>query len=262
MKPRFLPEWCSAILSLALLAGFGITSASHGSYLAAHPVFLPWVFLSCAASAGLLYLNGRGIELLFASRWLGFGILATVAAFALQAQINGAIVKWCGPSAIHQAIPSLLLGFGAALCQTLGKAAAVFCVLQWMKNRTPIRALAAGLGVGLGFAVAEILFISLQMLLGNVNLTSLAGVVERAIAGGFHIYSGGLLACAFFQRSLLLLAIVLAAHTAMDSFATAFAPQAGVWVSEGFFLILAVITWICWKVATRHFTTDSDQAQG
>jgi hypothetical protein len=100
------------------------------------------------------------------------------------------------------------------------------------------------------------------MLLGNVNLTSLAGVVERAIAGGFHIYSGGLLACAFLQRSLLLLAIVLATHTAMDSFATAFAPRAGIWVSEGFFLVLAVITWICWKVATRHFATDSDQAQG
>lgn len=250
MNLALFPPRISLALTVLLLAGTLFIGVTHSLNLIKFPLVAAWLILSVLGGVGLIWLNGTGLTLRQAWPWFGFGVLATVAGFSLQSVVNGMLVSRLGDPTIP--LHALLLGFGSGFCQTLGKLALFWIAWRWFgASAKPGVALAAGLGVGLGFGITEVLFIGWQLILTAAPVDSLLGVLERIIAVGFHLFSGGLIAVAFLHRTWWPVALILLIHTLMDTASVALAHVLSILWLEGIFFILAAIVYVVWLIVTR-----------
>jgi hypothetical protein len=155
--------------------------------------------------------------------------LATLTLLANRAEID-----------LHAIAP--YLGFGG-----------IGCVLVQgldllLRPTSPRAVLALGLGVGLGFAGTEIVVIGQQTIGSESALTppALLSLWERASAGGFHVYSGALIAIGVVRRKLGWIAVVVLLHSLLDWLAGAVGaglvplPLPAI---ETVFLLVAIATW-------------------
>jgi hypothetical protein len=259
-KQKPIPFWISILAAVAMGAALVAIAAPRMAYLLASPLWLASLALSILAGFALVFPNMAGIRLLAVLKWTGYGAAATLLAFSLQSVLNGSLVRLLGADSITHPIPALILGAGAALCQTLGKYAAIrIGSLGFGFRSEPSLCLSIGLGVGLGFGICETFLLATQQILTGVPVESLIGVLERSSANGFHIYSAGLIAAGLALRSTMPIALVIAIHTAMDGFSTAFGHRVSLLVSEGVFLLFAIVTWGCWIVASKRVPNANPQ---
>lgn len=199
-----------------------LTAVRQADFLGAEPGALVWIAGGLLAGLATFRANRIGMPLGGpVAAWLGAGVLALTVGFALQNLVNGNLVRVLAVP--HDASAVLALGVGAALCQTTGKLAAIALVLRTSPPRGPRHVLAAGLAVGLGFGLTEVVVIGQSTIAhqSNPGLLPWMGIWERASAVAFHTYSGSLLAVALRRRLWAPLAIVLAVHTATDTLAGA-----------------------------------------
>ena len=259
-KQNSIALWISILAAVAMLSALIVIAAPRSAYLRTSPLWLASMALSILAGFALVFPNMAGIRLQVVLKSTGYGAAATLLAFSLQSVLNGSLVELLGPSSITKPIPAMILGFGAALCQTLGKYAAIQLGTLGSRFRSePSLCLPIGLGVGLGFGICETFLLAIQQILTSVPVESLVGVLERSSANGFHIYSTGLIAAGLALRSAIPIVLVLAIHTAMDGFSTAFGYRVSLPVSESIFLLLAIVTWGCWIVASKRILNANPQ---
>lgn len=214
-----LASWLAGTL---VATGLVLTIARQWAFVAAHPGTLVWIAGGLAAGLALFAANGVRIGLgTPVAPWLGAGVLALTIGFTLQNLLNGALLR--ALPAPHGAGDALLLGLGAAVCQTAGKLAAIALVLRTHPPRGPRDVLAAGLAVGLGFGLTEVIVIGQSTIARGADpgLLPWMGIWERASAVAFHTYSGSLLALGLRRRRWQPIAVVLVVHTAMDGLAGA-----------------------------------------
>ena len=259
-KQPSIPHWISILAAVAMVAALIAIAPARTVYLRASPLWLASLALSILIGFALVFPNMAEIRLQAVLKWTGYGAAATLLAFFLQSVLNGSLVRLLGPNSIAHPIPALILGAGAALCQTLGKYAAIRIGLVGLGFRSePSLCLSIGLGVGLGFGICETFLLAIQQILTGVPVESLIGALERSSANGFHIYSAGLVAAGLALRSAMPIALVLAIHTVMDAFSTAFGHRVSLPVSEGVFLLLAIVTWGCWIIASKRIRNANPQ---
>jgi hypothetical protein len=202
--------------------GFALTATHHATFLAEHPGPLVWVAGGLLAGLAAFRANRIGMPLAGpVASWLGAGVLAVVVGFALQNLVNGNLSRVLPVPLDATAV--LILAVGAALCQTSGKLVGIALVLWTDPPRGPRSVLAAGLAVGLGFGLTEVLLVGQRAVAyeTDTGLLPWMGIWERAAAVAFHVYSGGLLAVSLRRRVWQPLAIVLSVHVAMDTVAGA-----------------------------------------
>lgn len=251
MKNHSVASIANGLIVGVVALGFMGFSISRGDYLASNLLVLLWVILSIAFGFLIHFANRRGISIVASARWLGFGMLATAAAFALQGIVNGSLLAALGSANASSPPGAMALGAGAAFCQTLGKAVAIGGVLLILKSRKPDQVFAGGLGVGLGFGIMEVLLLAVQVIVAGQHLSFGGALVERISAVTFHIYSGGLIATAFILRSLWPAVAVLAIHTLMDGTSTAWGKTLEGFPIQIVFLVLAVACWLAWLGFSR-----------
>lgn len=207
-----------AVLAVLLSVG-GLVRVvlAQRAFVTEHPQNLLWIALALLAGGATFLANGhvplRGRTLL----WAGYGTFAMLAAFNLQGLVNGSIVR-AVPAAERGVLVYLLLGAGAGLCQTFGK----WLLIRVLNrvHRPVLRAdvLAAGLAVGLGFGLSEVLFIGGQVIQAQTPITGLGliGIWERTAAVGFHVYSAGLIAIGIALGRAWPVVVVLVVHSLED----------------------------------------------
>jgi len=204
----------SVVVAGLVVAGAIRLGLANRAFVVGHPMNVVWI--------------GGGLVAGVAAPWLGYGILAAYFGFALQGELNGEIVRrlgsprWWGIAA---------LGLGAAGSQTLGKWILLRFTGKMGALDGPVRALATGLGVGLGFGLTEVVILGENQIVQQVAITGFPwiGIWERAVAIGLHVYSGAALAIGLYERRWVPLLIVLAVHSLVDTVAGAF--------SEGLFTV-------------------------
>jgi hypothetical protein len=224
------------------------TAIDNRRTIAAHPRVLAWMGLTTVIGTSLFYLNGRAIKLRgTALSCLGYGAAGTLFGFAVQRSVNGALDRALGPAA-HGVAGSLLLGLGAAACQTLGKTVAALKFRDVFANDRN-RGLAVGLSIGLGFGLAELIILSINAI-PNAAYVDIMGGVERCSAMGFHIYSGGLVGLAFIEKKYGLIGLVVILHTLMDGLGPLLAGYNLV-LAECLFIVVAAITWYIWRIRSK-----------
>lgn len=237
----------------ALLAtGFVSTAVQQTSFLTAHPWPLMWIAGGIAAGLALFRANGVGMRLSGpVGACLGAGVLAVTIGFGLQNLVNGALARVLPFPPDWGAV--LFLALGAALCQTAGKLAAIALVLRTRPPRGPRHVLAAGLAVGLGFGLAELIMIGQNAIAHQVETgpSLWMAVWERAAAVAFHTYSGSLLAVVLRRRRWTVLALVVGVQTATDVLVTA---TSGHLVTLPLFVVECAFTlgaFVVWAVHRR-----------
>lgn len=240
LSPR-LPSICAWILFLATTAGIIAILVQHNGYVAQYPSIAGWFLLSPLAGLLLFFTNSAGLSLRSAFSYFGFGLLATLVAFALQSVVNGWLVRHVGSESFTSA---MLLGFGSGSLQTLGKFG--FIALAWslMPSRDSAPLLTAGFGVGLGFGVTEALLIGVQLVQTGAPLTGLLGVLERSAAIWFHLCSGGLIAAGIWLHLAKPMFLVVLLHTLMDGLSVYL--KVGFVAMQFIFWGLAGATWLAW----------------
>jgi hypothetical protein len=218
-EPR---AWRLASLAAGALvvSELGVIIARNADFVAAHAGTLVWIAGGLAAGLALFGVNGVGVALRDVGPFLGAGVLALTVGFGVQRLVNGALVRALPPHGIGA---YLLLGLGAAVCQTAGKLIGIALVLRTRPPRGPRDVLAVGLAVGLGFGLTEVVFLGQGNIAAHADLALLpwVGIWERATAVAFHTYSGSLLALALRRRAWQPLALVLGVHTVNDGLAGA-----------------------------------------
>lgn len=250
----------SLVAGLLVASGLVLAVARHLTFVAAHPGMLVWIAGGGGAGLALFGANRVGIPLRGpVAALLGAGVLALTLGFALQNLLNGALVRILpaphGPGAV------LLLGLGAALCQTAGKLAAIALVLRTRPPRGPRDVLAAGLAVGLGFGLTEVAVLGQSAIAQQADpgLLPWTGIWERAVAVAFHTYSASLLALALRRRAWQPLAVVLGVHTATDGLAGAIGARLvalPLLAVEAAFTLGALVTWAAHRRLARRALAD------
>ncbi|MFM8764797.1 MAG: hypothetical protein ACKOEZ_08190, partial [Spartobacteria bacterium] len=168
-KLSSIPLWISLLAVVTMVAALIAIAAPRAAYLQASPLWLPSLALSVVAGFVLVFPNMAGIRLPAVFKWTGYGATATLLAFSLQSVLNGSLVRLLGPDSITQPIPALILGAGAALCQALGKYAAIRIGTLGSGFRSePSQCFSIGLGVGLGFGICETFLLAIQQILSGV----------------------------------------------------------------------------------------------
>lgn len=255
-----------AAVALVLVAG-GLVRAvlTHREFVAQNPQNLAWIALSLAVGAATFLVNGEGVRLRARTLlWAGYGTFAMLAGFNLQGIVNGSIAHVV-PLASRGLVAYLVLGIGAGLCQTVGKWLLV-AVLDRVHRPTLKRdVLAAGLAVGLGFGLSEVVFIGSRAIDAGTAVQGLGllGVWERASAVFFHVYTGGLIAIALALRSALPIVLVVAIHSVDDWVAGASNAQllgVPLVAVEVFFTAAALATWALFRLWARRLPEDAAQA--
>lgn len=246
---------CVCVLFLAELVNVGV---ANRNVIEPNPLVIPWFGLSAGIGTALLYLNGRGIGLRGpVMNYLGYGASGALGGFAIQQVVNGGLLRSLGPAA--GGIPgAMLLGLGSAICQTLGKMAAVSRFRRYFKDNSRL-GMAVGLSVGLGFGLAELIILSLRVIPEAANITNLYGVEERSAAIGFHIYSGGLLALAFMTKEWWIIAMVVMLHSISDGMGLTLAHE-HILAAELLFIVIAAINWYIWRTRSRKLAEASKAA--
>ena len=231
-------------LAVALsVGGLARVVVAQRAFLAEHPQDLLWIALALLAGAAPFFANGyvglSGRTLL----WAGYGTFAMLAGFNLQGFLNGGIARSV-PAADRDLLFYLALGAGAGLCQTLGKWLMIRVVNRVHRPTARVDVLAAGLAVGLGFGLSEVLFIGVQVIQAGTVITGLGliGIWERCAAVGFHVYSAGLLAIGIALGQTWPLLVVLLVHSLEDWLAGA--------VSTGHLAVPGVLLEIVYTAAT------------
>ncbi|MEE3326704.1 MAG: hypothetical protein VX252_05190, partial [Myxococcota bacterium] len=198
--------------------------------------------------------NRESVHLLGPSRGFGYGVAGCFLAFIIQGSVNGGLLDLFahhGPGIAGY----LLLGAGAGICQLFGKWLGLFVLLHQAHVSDRVEVIALGLGVGLGFALAEIVVIGQGMIvrLAALDPPALLSLLERFSAGGFHVYSGALIAIAIVTRRLHWILWVFILHTLVDWLAGAqgHAMHLPVIGLEVIFLIVAGIVFFLYDRA-RH----------
>jgi hypothetical protein len=235
------------------------TASANRRTIMAHPQVLAWIGLSAGIGTSLFYLNGRGIRLRgTVLSCLGYGAAGTLFGFAVQRSVNGPLDRALGPAAQGVA-GSLLLGVGAAACQTLGKTVAALKFRRvFAEDRN--RGMAVGLSIGLGFGLAELIILSINTI-PNAAYVNIMGGVERCSAMGFHIYSGGLIGLAFIEKKYGLIGLVVILHTIIDGLGP-FLAGYNVVLAELLFIVVAAIVWYIWRIRSKKVAeTDKVLAQ-
>jgi hypothetical protein len=240
------------ILAALLLGGLTMVFVQHGSPFLANPLLVPWFGLSIALGFGLFFLNGVGLPLRgTVLSHLGYGTLAAIIGFDVQHLLNSRLLLWMGPAIALHGAGAMLLGFGSGFCQTFGKVVMTAVFIRRLRPENAREGLAIGLAVGLGFGLTEVFLITFQLIESGHQVTSLLGVIERAVAQGFHIYSGGLIALAFISRRFWLIGLVVIIHTLMDGLSVALAQSLSTYLLEIIFLVLALSTWTVYRLQCR-----------
>jgi hypothetical protein len=241
------PGILSIVFGALLLVGVAQSCLAHLDFVSDHPFNVGWIALAIALATLTLLANRAEIDLRAIAPYLGFGGIGCVVAFALQGIVNPMLARWVGPPPLGGGA-YLLLGIGAAVCQTIGKWGAVQGLDLLLRPSSPRAVLALGLGVGLGFAGTEIVVIGQQTIGSETALSppALLSLWERASAGGFHVYSGALVAIGVVRRKVGWIALVVLLHSLLDWLAGAVG--AGLVplplpVIESVFLAVAVATW-------------------
>lgn len=210
-------------LALALsVGGLARVAVAQRAFLAEHPQNVLWIVLALVAGGATFLANGVVRLDLRSVLWAGYGTFAMLAGFNVQGLLNGGLLRTTPPDQRGLAL-SLALGAGAALSQTLGKWLLIRLVNRIHRPRARVDVLAAGLAVGLGFGLSEVLFIGTQVIQAGSAITGLGviGIWERCAAVGFHVYSAGLLALGIALGASWPLLLVLLAHTLDDFLAGA-----------------------------------------
>jgi hypothetical protein len=238
-------------LAALLLGGLMVMLVQHRSLLA-NPLIVPWFGLSIALGFGLFFLNGLGLALRgTVLSHLGYGTLAAIIGFDVQHLLNSRLLLWLGPAIALHGAGAMLLGFGSGFCQTFGKVVMTAIFIRRLRPDNAWEGLAIGLAVGLGFGLTEVFLITIQLIESGHRVTGLLGVVERAIAEGFHIYSGGLIALAFIRRRFWLIGLVVIIHTLMDGLSVALGRSISVYFLEIIFLVLALFVWTVYRLECK-----------
>ncbi len=245
----------------ALVAlGLMLTSVRNAAFLAATPGALVWIAGGLLAGLAVFRANRIGMRLAGpVLTWLGAGVVALTIGFALQNLVNGGLMRVL--PAPHDAAAVIVLAAGAAFCQTAGKLAAIALVLWTSPPRGPRTVLAAGLAVGLGFGLAEVVVIGQATIAhrSDPGLLPWMGIWERAAAVAFHTYSGSLLAVALRRRLWLPLVTVLAVHTATDALAGASGARLvdlPLVLVEAIFTLGAIVVWAAHLRVARRALAD------
>ena len=212
------------------------------------------MFLSAFLVCFWLLANRESVRPLGPSRGFGYGVAGCLLGFTIQGVVNGALLGLLGHDGPGLA-GYFLLGAGAGICQVFGKGLGLFVLLRQARVRERIEVIALGLGVGLGFAVAEIVVLGQEMISHRAPLDppALFSLLERFSAGGFHVYSGALIAIAIVTRRLHWIFWVFLLHTLVDWLAGAqghamHVPEIGL---EVVFLIVAGMTFFLYDRARR-----------
>jgi hypothetical protein len=252
MTPVRVHAVLTIVLAALLLGGLMIVGVQHRSLILANPLIVPWFGLSILLGFGLFFLNGVGLPLRgTVLSHLGYGTLATIIGFDVQHLLNSRLLLWLGPAIALHGAGAMLLGFGSGFCQTFGKVVMTAIFIRRLHPDNARQGLAIGLSVGLGFGLTEVLLITIQLIESGHRVTGLLGVIERAIAEGFHIYSGGLIALAFISRRFWLIGLVVLIHTLMDGLSVAFAQSLSVYLLEIILLVLAVSIWTVYRLECK-----------
>jgi hypothetical protein len=245
--PSRWPGIVSIVFGALLLVGIAQSCLAHASFVSDHPFNVGWIAIAIALATLTLLANRAEIDLRAIAPYLGFGGIGCVLAFVLQGIVNPLLARSVGPAPLG-AGSFLLLGIGAAVCQTLGKWGVVQGLDLLLRPTSPRAVLALGLGVGLGFAGTEIVVIGQQTIGSEAALTppALLSLWERASAGGFHVYSGALIAIGVVRRKLAWIAVVVLLHSLLDGLAGAVGaglvplPLPAI---ETVFLLVAIASW-------------------
>ena len=215
-----------------------------------HPWNIVWIVGGGIAGLVAFFANGAGVRIRDAAPWLGYGVVAAYLGFAMQGGVNGAILR-----ELHDtpgASGFVLLGLGAAACQTFGKWLVLRFVARLGGLRSPARVLAVGLAVGLGFGLAEILILGENQMVRQHGIPSFPwlGIWERGVAVGFHVYSAAAIAIAIFDRRWIPIALVVALHALDDAVAGAVGrgfARVPMVVIEGMFTVVTVGMWMYYQ---------------
>ena len=213
--PRAMHWQGLAGIVLCLLPALVVAILRWSSFVSVSGAW-PWLATSLALTLVAALANG-----LVRRRWswmpvaLAFGVFAAISGFGIQSILNVPVVALFGGAANLTWTAHLYLALTAALAQTFGKCA--FLALVWFALRAESLAdkVRAGLLVGLGFTVFEIILIWAQAIwVGQPIAGWWIGGLERGISSFFHIYSTGLLAMALARRRqrFPLIALVVLVH--------------------------------------------------
>ena len=223
-----------------LLTALVAASPPQRHDLAAIWLVYPWVGLGMIFAVLLYFTESSPGNLATSLRYFGWGVLAVFGSFALQSLVNGRLLEQFGEKTL---LGILVLGFGSAFCQTLGKWLGIRLLLISMKGASFPMLIPMGLGVGLGFAVGELVVLSLQMIVTGTHPTNLWGMVERGAAMWFHLSSCALLLFGIVKSCRWPVFLVLALHMAMDGFAPWLGSHAPLFLTEALFWFVALLTW-------------------
>ncbi|MDD2706449.1 MAG: DUF5808 domain-containing protein [Verrucomicrobiae bacterium] len=252
----------SVIMGVLLLGWFVAGGMQHGVYLKGHPAIFLWLGASLTAALVAVLLQPAGVRVFDRFSLIGYGIVACVLGFFIQRLVNGGYVAMFGGHPLTWR-DHLFLGPGAAFCQTSGKMALLALIFRLHRAGGAKTFLMGGLMVGLGFAAAEIVFIGLQQVVGEVAMdgVGLLGVGERGIAGLFHVYSSGLIALALIRRKYGWVAGVAGIHSFTDWLAGVYSTGAWTWsvgLLEGIFALASGVIWLVFVIQTRGVLKKGD----
>lgn len=260
-RDRRLDAVVAAIALLLVVGGLARVVAAHREFVAENPQDLLWIALCLVAGTLTFFANGAvalGGRVLL---WTGYGTFAMLAGFNLQGLVNGTIVRFV-PPAERGLLTYLVLGVGAGVCQTAGKWLMIAVLNRVHQPRTRHDVLAAGLAVGLGFGLSEVVFIGGQVIAAETAVTGLGvlGIWERMAAVAFHVYTSGLIAIALARRTAWPVALVVAVHSFEDWLAGAVGTRVIAIPAVQLESIYTVSTLVVWAVYRRAAAALRDAA--
>lgn len=183
---------------------------------------------------------------------VGHGTLALLAGFQLQSLLNGGLAHLV-PAPARGLAFDVGLGVGAGLSQTAGKALVLAWLARLFRGRRGPEVLRDGLAVGLGFGLAEIVFIATRLVPQAEPMPLFAPIAiwERLGAVGFHVYSAGLVAIAIRARAAVPAVAVVLLHSFSDTLAGPIGHTVlglPVVALEGLFTVTTLVTWALFRV--------------
>lgn len=245
------PKACNAIgLMILSLGGVSIivifSRTQSINYILENKTLLTWYFLSSLSAILIFYLNGLGIRLSKSyAKFIWLGVFSFLLGVGIQGLMNGLPALMIGINRI-QWYHHFYFGPVAALCQTFGKYLMIMTAFKIVLDNR--KGLELGLLIGLGFTLAEILFLALNAVLTKEPVQGYwIGVWERLSASMFHIYSSGLIAFFILTKQKIFAVIAFVMHALTDT-------MGGIYLSlhripykiievEILFTVFAVLTW-------------------